>query len=79
MSFAPSPVGVLLRLILAATHTAQVVRLYTKARGKYVARAQQRRSIRCAQFRRRRLEAVGGGEEAGEEKVGIEERMSDMT
>lgn len=54
------------RPMLASTYTAQVVRLYTKARGKYVAKAQHRRSILCAQLRSLRRDAVGGGDEDGE-------------
>jgi hypothetical protein len=49
------------------TQTAHVLRLYTKARGKYVATAQQPRSHELAQDLSLLREGLGGGEEEGVE------------
>ena len=50
------------RPMLPSTHAAQVVRLYTNARGKYVATVQHARSHLRAHVFSRRREGVGAGE-----------------
>src|SRR5580700_9090541 len=50
------------RPMAPSTYTAHVVRLYTNARGKYVATAQQARSHFRAQFFARLRKGVGGGD-----------------
>lgn len=49
------------------THTPQALRLYTKARGKYVAKAQQPRSHALAHLFSRLRVGPGGGDEEGVE------------